>query len=96
MDKVNIENILFVNKCIINLLPPIFNDWFTFLSTQYHLQSLKTLPSAKIKQLITDEILKKLLNTVFNHDISVKRKPILLFYIPSLLIFTDVIFFVWH
>ena len=84
MDKVNLENILFVNKCINNILPPIFNDWSTFVSTQHtsltkknflnpHLRfspmvkillypalfshnaqqklgSIKTLPSAKIKQ----------------------------------------------
>ena len=30
--KVHLENILFVSKCINNLLPPIFNDWFTFVS----------------------------------------------------------------
>ena len=98
IDKVQLENILFVNKCINNLLPPIFNDWFTFVSAQHTYQtcsstkekcfkpplktiscgknsvipssihswnnaqqklgSLKTLPTAKIKQLITDEILK--------------------------------------
>ena len=91
MDKVNLESILFVSKCINYLLPPIFNDWFTFVSTQHTYQtssltkginfkppfktisyskysvksniiqsrnnaqqklgSLKTLPSAKIKQL---------------------------------------------
>ena len=91
MDKVNLESILFVSKCINYLLPPIFNDWFTFVSAQHTYQtssltkginfkppfktisyskysvksniiqsrnnaqqklgSLKTLPSAKIKQL---------------------------------------------
>ena len=95
IDKVQLENILFVNKCINNLLPPIFNDWFTFVSAQHTYQtssltkeklfqppfktissgknsvisnsiqswnnaqqklgSLKTLPSAKIKQLIIGE-----------------------------------------
>ena len=99
MDKVNLENFLFVNKCINNLLPPIFNDWLTFASAQHayrtssstkenpskppfktisygknsvisssiqswnnaqqKLGSLKTLPSAKIKQLMTDEVLQK-------------------------------------
>ena len=98
IDKVHLENILFVNKCINNLLPPIFNDWFTLVSAQHSYQtssstkeklfkppfktisygknsvvassiqswnnaqqklgSLKTLPSAKIKKLITDEVLK--------------------------------------
>ena len=96
MDKVCLENILFVNKCINGLLPPIFlmiglllfqlniltkyrvqlkknflnpqadydknyviasfiQSWN---NTQQKLGSLKTLPSAKIKQLITDEVLK--------------------------------------
>ena len=88
---------IFVNKCINNLLLPIINDWFTFVSAQptyqtltkqkllyppfktipygksfvisssmqpwnnaqQKLGSLKTLPSVKTKQLITDEILKK-------------------------------------
>ena len=98
IDKVQLENILFVNKCINNLLPPIFNDWFTFVSAQHTYQTsssteeklfkppcktisygknsvtsssfqswnnaqqklglLKVLPTAKIKQLITNEILK--------------------------------------
>ena len=90
IDKVHLENILFVNKCINNLLPPIFNDWFTLVSAQHPYQlssstkekisygknsviassiqswnnaqqklgSLKTLPSTKIKKLITDEVLK--------------------------------------
>ena len=93
--KVQLENIVFVNKCINNVLPPIFNDWFTFVSAQHIYQtsnltkeklfqltfktissgknsvisnsiqswnnaqqklgSLKTLPSAKIKQLIIGE-----------------------------------------
>ena len=98
IDKVQLENVLFVNKRINNLIPPIFNDWFTFVSAQHiyqtssstkeklfnppfktisygknsaisssiqswnnaqqKLESLKTLPSAKIKQLVIDEILK--------------------------------------
>ena len=95
--KVYVENILFLNKCINNILPPIFNDWCTFVLAQHSYQtsstkeklfepsvktisygknsviatpipswnnaqqklaSLKTLPSAKIKQLITNEVLK--------------------------------------
>ena len=96
IDKVHLENILFVNKCVNNLLLPIFNDWFTLVSAQHSYQtssstkeklfkppfktipsgknfviassiqswnnaqqklgSLKTLPSAKIKQLITDKV----------------------------------------
>ena len=35
INKVQLENILFVNKCINNLLPPIFNDWFTFISAPH-------------------------------------------------------------
>ena len=39
IDKVHLENILFVNKCINNLLPPIFNDWFTLVSAQHSYQT---------------------------------------------------------
>ena len=92
------EKILLDNKCMNNLLQPIFIDWFTFVSLQntyrssswtkeklfkplfktiffgkksvifsdiqslnkakQKLESLKTLPSAKIKQLIIDENIK--------------------------------------
>ena len=34
IDKVNLEKILLVNKCINNLRPPIFSDWFTFVSAK--------------------------------------------------------------
>ena len=36
-------------------------------NAQQKLGSLKTLPSTKIKKLITDEVLKNYLSTVFNH-----------------------------
>ena len=39
IDKVHLENILFDNKYINNLLPPIFNDWFTFVSAQHTYQT---------------------------------------------------------
>ena len=39
MDQVNLQNILFVNKCINNLLSQIFNDWFTFVSAQHTYQT---------------------------------------------------------
>ena len=31
-DKINLENILFIRKCINNLLPSLFNNWFVFSS----------------------------------------------------------------
>ena len=31
-DKILIENVLFTNKSLNNLLPPIFKNWFTFCS----------------------------------------------------------------
>ena len=37
--KVHLENILFVNKCINNLLPTIFNDCFTLVSAQHSYQT---------------------------------------------------------
>ena len=30
IDKITLENILFVNKSINRQVPPIFYDWFTF------------------------------------------------------------------
>ena len=39
IDKVQLKNILFINKCINNLLPPIFNDWFTSVSAQHTYQT---------------------------------------------------------
>ena len=39
MKKVNLENILFVNRSINNLLPPIFNTWFTFASAKHAYQA---------------------------------------------------------
>ena len=45
-DKVQLEDIRFVNKCIINLLPPMFNDWFILVSAQ---NSYETSSSTKEK-----------------------------------------------
>ena len=39
MDKVHLENIPLVNKCINTLFPPIFNDWFIFVSVQHTYQT---------------------------------------------------------
>ena len=44
MDQIDLDNILFVNKCINNLLPPIFSDWFTFVSAQHLTKKLFKLP----------------------------------------------------
>ena len=37
-DKIFIENMIFINKSVNNLLPPIFKSWFTFYSDlhNYH------------------------------------------------------------
>ena len=37
-DKILVENILFINKTFNNLLPPLFESWFTFCSDlhNYH------------------------------------------------------------
>lgn len=53
-DKIEIENFLFINKSVSNILPPIFNSWFVFSSishdyetsfaTMFHLQ----IPTAAI------------------------------------------------
>ena len=48
IDQVHLENILFVNKYINNLLPTIFNDWFTLVSAQH---SYPTSSSTKEKPL---------------------------------------------
>ena len=38
-DKILIENILFINKSLNNLLPPIFKNWFTFCSDVHNYQT---------------------------------------------------------
>ena len=35
-DKIYLENVLFVSKCLNNLLPALFCDRFIFLSDQYN------------------------------------------------------------
>ena len=42
-DKVHLENVLLISKFINSLLPPVFNNWFTFCSNVHN--SEKT-PSA--------------------------------------------------
>ena len=39
LNKVNLENTLFANKFISNLLPSLFNDWFLFSSDQHNYQT---------------------------------------------------------
>ena len=50
-DKILIENILFINKSLNNLLPPIFKNCFTFCS---HVNNYQTVSST------SDEIFKPL------------------------------------
>ena len=38
-DKVTLENTLFVSKCVNNLLPSLFNDWFLFSSDQHNYET---------------------------------------------------------
>ena len=38
-DKICLENILFVSKSLNNLLPSVFNTWFTFSSDQYNYET---------------------------------------------------------
>ena len=41
-DKMLIENILFINKSLNNLLPPIFKNWFTFCSDVHNYQTVSS------------------------------------------------------
>ena len=41
-DKILIENILFTNKSLNNLLPPIFKNWFTFCSDVHNYHTFST------------------------------------------------------
>ena len=41
-DKILIENILFINKSFNNLLPPIFQGWFTFCSDARNYQTVSS------------------------------------------------------
>ena len=38
-DQVTLENTLFVSKSINNLLPSLFNDWFSFSSDQHNYET---------------------------------------------------------
>ena len=67
MDKVNLENILFVNKYVNNLLPPIFNDWFTFVSAQHAYQT---------SSLTKEKLFRPLFKTIFHGKNSVISSPI--------------------
>ena len=39
LNKVNLENTLFANKFISNVLPSLFNDWFLFSSDQHNYET---------------------------------------------------------
>ena len=67
MDKVNLVNILFVNKYVNNLLPPIFNDWFTFVSAQHAYQT---------SSLTKEKLFKPPFKTIFHGKNSVISSPI--------------------
>ena len=41
-EKILIENILFINKSLSNLLPPIFKNWFTFCSDVHNYQTVSS------------------------------------------------------
>ena len=41
-DKILIENILFINKSLNNLLPSVFKNWFTFDSDVHNYQTLSS------------------------------------------------------
>ena len=40
IDKITLENILFVNKAVNRQVPPIFYDWFTFCRTSVQMGTL--------------------------------------------------------
>ena len=42
-DKILIENIIFINKSFNNLLPPIFESWFTFCSDVHNYQTVSSI-----------------------------------------------------
>ena len=45
-DKVHLENVLLISKFINSLLPPVFNNWFTFCS---NIHNYETTSSATCK-----------------------------------------------
>ena len=38
-DKVHLENVLLISKFINSLLPPVFNNWFTFCSNVHNYET---------------------------------------------------------
>ena len=75
MDKVNLENILFVNKYVNNLLPPIFNDWFTFVSAQHAYQTSSLTKEKLFRPLFKTFMVKILLYpALFSHKIMYNKR----------------------
>ena len=48
-DKISLENILFVNKSMNNLLPSVFNTWFIFSSDQHSYETSRSKQGNLIK-----------------------------------------------
>ena len=51
-DKILIENILFINKSLNNLLPQIFKSWFTFCSDVHNYQTVSSTLTRYLNHLI--------------------------------------------
>ena len=49
-DKIWLENILFINKSLYNLLPSVFNTWFIFSSDQNNYENLSSTQVKLIKR----------------------------------------------
>ena len=48
-DKICLENIVFVNKCLNNLSLPVFNTWFVFSSDQHSYETSSSIQGILIK-----------------------------------------------
>ena len=69
IDKVQLKNILFINKCINNLLPPIFNDWFTSVSAQHTYQTSSSTKEKLFKPPLSAMVKTLLYQALFSHGI---------------------------
>ena len=81
-DKVHLENVLLISKFINSLLPPVFNNWFTFCSNIHNYETTSSATCKLFKTSFRTNLYGK--NSVLVNAIDVGIKLKFLFVIPFL------------
>ena len=63
-DKILIQNILFINKSLNNLLPPIFKNWFILCSGVHNYQTVSSTPDKIFKPSYKTDSFRKISITI--------------------------------